>query len=116
MNHSKTLTSYIEMYPNALSNLEEYFGPNYETVLNFWSWIDTLSKEQINLIQETVISHEYNNSVFDAYAEVTNGRPCRLSEYTGSYTLAMVSYEIIGMHVLLGNGQDLQYIRGVAML
>jgi hypothetical protein len=116
MNHSKTLTSYIEMYPNALSNLEKHFGPNYETVLNFWSWIDTLSKEQINLIQKTVISHEYNNSVFDAYNEVTNNGPCRLSDYTGSYTLAMVTYEIIGMHVLLENGHNLRYIRSAATL
>jgi hypothetical protein len=31
---------------DALENPQDYLGPNYLSVLNFWLWIDTLSTEQ----------------------------------------------------------------------
>ncbi len=32
--------------PEALTNPEKYLGPNYQDVLNFWIYLDTLSKQE----------------------------------------------------------------------
>jgi len=41
----KKFSEYLEK-PDALENPQNYLGPNYLSVLNFWLWIDTLSSEQ----------------------------------------------------------------------
>ncbi len=48
MKISKThqLFSYLLEDPKALTNPEDYLGPNWKTVLNFWLYIDTLSDDE----------------------------------------------------------------------
>ena len=38
--------------PEALTNPQDFLGPNYETVLNFWKWIDSLSEEQWKVVTD----------------------------------------------------------------
>jgi len=38
--------------PEALTNPQDFLGPNYETVLNFWKWIDSLSVEQWKVVAD----------------------------------------------------------------
>jgi hypothetical protein len=41
----RLFSEYLEK-PDALENPQDYLGPNYLAVLNFWLWIDTLSTDQ----------------------------------------------------------------------
>jgi hypothetical protein len=38
--------------PDVLTNPEKYLGPNWEDVLNFWIYVDTLSDEEKKEIDE----------------------------------------------------------------
>ncbi len=38
--------------PRVLTNPEEFLGPNFETVLNFWLILDELSEEQWRVVNE----------------------------------------------------------------
>ena len=38
--------------PRVLTNPEEFLGPNYEEVLNFWLILDELSEEQLRVIKK----------------------------------------------------------------
>ena len=48
MTYSKIHQSFSERLeqPEALTNPEKYLGPNYQDVLNFWIYLDTLSNEE----------------------------------------------------------------------
>ena len=48
MNISKSHQIFSELLknPRVLSNPQEFLGPNYETVLNFWLILDELTKDQ----------------------------------------------------------------------
>jgi hypothetical protein len=38
--------------PRVLENPEEFLGPNFEAVLNFWLFLDELSEEQWRVVNE----------------------------------------------------------------
>jgi hypothetical protein len=38
--------------PRVLTNPEEFLGPNFEEVLNFWMILDDLSEEQLSVFNE----------------------------------------------------------------
>jgi hypothetical protein len=38
--------------PRVLENPEEFLGPNFETVLNFWLILDELYEEQLRVVNE----------------------------------------------------------------
>jgi hypothetical protein len=38
--------------PRVLTNPEEFLGPNFEAVLNFWLILDELSEEQLKIVKE----------------------------------------------------------------
>jgi hypothetical protein len=46
--YSKTHQKYAEIMSNEniLSHPEDFLGSNYEAVLNFWTFLDSLSEEQ----------------------------------------------------------------------
>jgi hypothetical protein len=113
MTHSKALAKYASVFPDVLERPEKLLGPNYEAVFNCWSFFDTLTQEQKEeLSKKGDFSPEfYGSKVFAAYRS-TVGRTAVLSVYLGSHmTCAMISYEIIGMQVLLDQGHSLYFIK-----
>jgi hypothetical protein len=111
MTHPTALTYYLNNNPDAIENPEKHFGSNYESVFNFWTFFDTLTQEQKELLRSKDLSTEfYSGKVFTAFRS-TVGRTAVLSNYLGSHmTGAMVTYEIIGMHILLEQGHSLYFI------
>jgi hypothetical protein len=112
MTYSNALAEYLRVQPDVLENPEKHFGPNYKSVFNFWTFFDTLTQEQKEeLSKRGVFSPEfYGSKVFAAFRS-TVGREATLSDYLGGHmTCAMISYEIIGMQVLLDQGHSLYFI------
>jgi hypothetical protein len=119
-------------YP-VLSQPENFLGPNYEAVLNFWSWIDTLTDQQMdklgrcyhssdeyvrqnawNISREfatTAVGHSNRVATFVS-TEIT---PIARYQYRDSHNGAMrcaklAAYELISMHILLEQGHKLFFV------
>jgi hypothetical protein len=118
MTYSKihqAFSNYLEQ-PDALTNPANYLGPNWEDVLNFWIYLDTLSdreKKEIgqrywdldNIVRlsafdtarnaaEEVVGEEFSDAAWDA-ADVV----------TGWWVFCYATWELIGHHKLLEQGK-----------
>jgi hypothetical protein len=115
MTYSKTHQKFSELLnkPEALTNPAKYLGPNWEDVLNFWIYLDTLSYEENKKMEDRyralncdvqisafysawnladeVVGEEFSNEAWYAAYDVTGGRAV-----FGNATL-----ELIGSHKLL---------------
>jgi hypothetical protein len=108
---------------DVLSNPAKYLGPNWEDVLNFWIYLDTLSnKERKEMGQRfwglDVSVLEYaRDAARDAAIEVVgwefiNAAWRAAVDVTGRCIFSCATYELIGHHKLLGQGKTplaLQY-------
>jgi hypothetical protein len=114
MTHSTALTKYLKFNRDVIENPEKHFGPNYEAVFNCWSFFDTLTKTQKSLLRlkhETRDERFYSSKVFDAFRINTNNRVANLSQFVeDNISFAMITYEIIGMDILLDKGESLSFI------
>jgi hypothetical protein len=66
MTYSKihqAFSNYLKQ-PEALTNPGKYLGPNWENVLNFWIYLDTLSDEERNEMWQRY--RDLDNDVRDA--------------------------------------------------
>ena len=110
--------------PEALTNPQDFLGPNYETVLNFWKWIDSLSVEQWKVVAD----HYHNldpaarSAAWDAAwsaAWDAAGTAARAAAGTAAgdaardaagYAAGYATYELMGMHLLLEQGKKLIFV------
>jgi hypothetical protein len=113
MNISKALRLYSQTNPDVLKNPEKYFGQNYETALNYWAFLDTLTYEQKQRVRGKYLTHPCSGRVFECYRKATGCETCtNMSDYSDGYiALAMPFYEIIGMHLLLDAKIEMFYIK-----
>ena len=103
----------------AISHPEEFLGPNWKDVLNFWFFIDTLNREQIgyaerrfwnldvadrisarnlaaNSATDTIMCHSDADEAFLAIPGHAGGNATR---------------ELIGSHKILEQGKELKIIQ-----
>jgi hypothetical protein len=61
MTYSKIHQAFSERLnqPDVLTNPEKYLGPNWEDVLNFWIYLDTLSDEEKKKMYDRYQTLEY---------------------------------------------------------
>jgi hypothetical protein len=83
MKISKTHRRFSEelIEPKALTNPEDYLGPNWQDVINFWLFIDGLSESEISKIGDRYWDLDYH---------------VREADYSFSYCAAK---EIVGVNV-----------------
>jgi hypothetical protein len=98
--------------PAALINPEKYLGPNWEDVLNFWIYIETLSdKEKEEMRQRYwTLDEEVRISAIiaacDAAEEVVGedfryAALCIAYDVTGKGVFGFATYELIAHHKLI---------------
>ncbi len=106
--------------PGVLTNPEEFLGPNFEAVLNFWLILDDLSEEQWRVVKkryEVFCNENYLewyeavNLAIDASKEVVGGdyayHPSWAAYYaTNSWAARWATRELIGMHKILEDQQN----------
>jgi hypothetical protein len=111
MTHSTALTKYLKFNRDVIENPEKHFGPNYEAVFNCWAFFDTLTEKQKDLLRSKNLSTEFHSRrVFGAFHSSVV-RDASLSQFLGyNMSLALITYEIIGMHILLDQGHSLYFI------
>lgn len=110
---------------NILTQPEDFLGPNYQTVLNFWTFLDSLSEEQWKEVEkrdgDTEV-HIVENASEDAAESVRKMLP---DFFTGNNSRFDLFYdsnigapdtawdatcELIGMNSLLDEGKSLTFV------
>jgi hypothetical protein len=116
---SKSHKRFSERVRNTrvLENPEEFLGPNFESVLNFWLILDDLSEEQLSVVNERYWAENCSewlkatDLALAASIEVV-GVDC---EYHAGYAAYDVTYswaaewitrELIAMHKILEDHQQ----------
>jgi hypothetical protein len=106
--------------PRVLTNPEEFLGPNFEAVLNFWLFLDELSEEQWRVVKKRYRAFydenysEWNKAVnlaIDASKEVVGGEYANYAfwaawDVTKSEAACLATRELIGMHKILEDHQQ----------
>ena len=130
MNYSKAHQNFSTelQKPEALTNPEDFLGPNYQTVLNFWTFMDSLTEDNWN-----EVARRYNaldsaawDAAWDAAwiaagdaagyaARYAAGVAARYAARyaAGSaawYAAGVATYELMGMHTLLNGGKTLLFV------
>jgi len=83
--------------PRVLTNPEEFLGPNYKAVLNFWMILDELSEDQWIVIKE-----RYTNEVLRECGVPLNKSPKKFAHYCCFSTLYR--------HIYYDKGNNVQKI------
>jgi hypothetical protein len=129
MSYSKThqrFSAYLKV-PESLERPEDFLGPNYVAVLNFWSWTDTLTARQSNEValrwqtyydvgQVCSVNAEDASYAVDPKAAHAAWEATWLDAwgYGGELNVARAitwaTQELIGMHILLEQGNQLVFV------
>jgi len=142
MTHSKSHQRFSNNLnkPETLTNPQDFLGPNYETVLNFWKWIDRLSVEQWKVVDDRYRNLDYAawiaagcaawtaartaawyaagdaagyaaGSAAGVAARSAAGYAAGVAAWSAAGSAAWyATYELIGMHLLLEQGKKLLFV------
>jgi hypothetical protein len=123
MKISKTHQEFADLLRNqrTLDHPEEFLGPNWKDVLNFWLYLDTLNEEQFDS------SNKYYYSLSCDKRRPSQRLACRCAIDTidrlaaacagdapwisvGSYAAGYATDELIGSHILHEQGKPLTFL------
>jgi hypothetical protein len=104
----------------ALSHPEEFLGPNWKGVLNFWFYLDTLSLDDIKNVEMLLRNLDKADRVsaadlaWDAAHDTINDR-CFIAAQDAVYIIFgsiswRVTCELIGAHKILEQGKPLTFV------
>jgi hypothetical protein len=123
MTYSKIHQAFPERLknPDVLTNPGKYLGPNWEDVLNFWIYLDTLSDQEREELGQRYWDLNYNvresarDAARDAAREVVgekfrNAAWDAADDVTGRRVFGNATYELIGHHKLLEQGKTLTFL------
>jgi hypothetical protein len=138
MNYSKAhqnLSTELQN-PEALTNPQDFLGPNYETVLNFWWTIDSLTETQWKEVArryDALDSAAWDAAWYaagdaavsaagyaaydaawyaagDAAVSAAGDAAVSAARSAAWYAAGDATYELIGMHTLLNDGENLLFV------
>ena len=126
MNYSKAHQRFSTelQNPEALTKPQDFLGPNYETVLNFWWTMDSLTETQWNEVARRyrALDHAARYAALDAAGSAAEsaagcaaGYAARnaawyAARYAARYAAGYATWELIGMHTLLNDGKTLLFV------
>jgi hypothetical protein len=108
--------------PKVLTNPEDFLGPNWEDVINFWFYIETLSEEERKKIDfsyrrdlEYVLKTSAADAAWSAAYDVVGGKvrdaawyaPHDVSDY---WVFSDATNELIASHKLLEQDKTLVFL------
>jgi len=100
--------------PEVLTNPEPFLGPNWETVLRWWLYWESLTYEQKDELYRRwfAIDRETRNRAWDLARNATIeviGEVNRIAVYCSTLYPA-ITYELIAMHLLFERGHSLTFV------
>jgi hypothetical protein len=110
------LSNYLED-PKILTNPEDFLGPNWEDVINFWLYIDGLSWDEKRKMNDryralNVVMRESAVRAAVVAANEVVGDGIRLAAWLAAISVTnwffgQATYELIASHKLLEQGKSL---------
>jgi hypothetical protein len=98
----------------VLSNPDEFLGPNWKEVLNFWLYLDNLSDVQLNIAKDRywalcmVDKVSLRDLAWNAsQANIGFYRTSRVASVSPNYASGIATLELIGSHKILEQGKSL---------
>ena len=126
MNYSKAHQDFSNRLqkPEALTNPENFLGPNYKTVLNFWTFMDSLTEDNWKEVARRydALDHAARDAAWYAAGDAAwyaAGDAAWDAAGSGAWDAAgaaawdaaeSATYELIGMHTLLNDGKTLLFV------
>ena len=138
MNYSKAHQNFSNRLqnPEALTAPEDFLGPNYKTVLNFWTFMDSLTEDNWKEVARRyraldsaawsvaryAARYAARDAAWDAardaagYAawcaawDAARGAAWDAAGDAARYAARDATYELIGMHTLLDDGKTLMFV------
>ena len=110
MNYSKTHKNFSTQLqnPEALTSPQDFLGPNYETVLNFWWTMDSLTETQWNEVARRYHALDY---AARSAARGAAGYAASYAAKNAAWSAAgYATWELMGMHTLLNDGKTLLFV------
>jgi len=101
--------------PEVLTNPEPFLGPNWETVLRWWLYYESLTEEQRDELDRRwdAIDCDTDKRAWylsrSAADEVIGGKVTDNVDYVAPIPEA-ITYELIAMHLLLERGHSLAFV------
>ena len=105
----------------ALSAPQDFLGPNYKTLLDFWWFIESLTVDKLEAVSDRYFEIELltRESAYHRAADAANiitrysGDAASCTHNYGKFRSAIsfdVTYELITMHIILDKGESLMFI------
>jgi len=126
MQHSKAHQNFFNelQNPEALTNPQNFLGPNYETVINFWWFMDGLTENQWKEVARRydaldgaawsaarAAARSAARSVAGSAAWSAAWYAAGIAARNAAWNAARdATYELMGMHTLLDDGKDLLFV------
>ena len=124
MSYSKTHQRFADNLRDqrAISHPEDFLGPNWKDVLNFWIYLDTLSVKQlekaIDIYEAEALDYPVYHHLFIGIAsDETIGRDNSSNAFIAAGGLGLyavganfATYELIGSHKILEQGKLLTFV------
>jgi hypothetical protein len=116
----KLFSNYLEQ-PEVLKNPGKYLGPNYQDVLNFWVYVDALSDEEKEEMDDLYwdldfkVRESARIASIDAARGVVGWRFREAAwwaayDITGSEVFGFATYELIAHHKILEQNKTPTYL------
>jgi hypothetical protein len=105
--------------PKTLTNPEDFLGPNWENVINFWLYLDTLNEDEKRKMNDSYWALEWDvrvsawSAAWVAAKEVVGGKVTINSGYAAYYVnnrrcvFANATNELIAQHKILEQDKTL---------
>jgi hypothetical protein len=116
ISNSHQVFSHILSSPRALSHPDEFLGPNWKDVLNFWLYFDTLISGQIDIVNDEM-QHNFDGQ--NSYRWVCALQVTAYSQDAFNITPPKFDFavlELIGSHELIKTGGELKYLSRILSL
>jgi hypothetical protein len=101
--------------PKVLTNPEPFLGPNWETVLRWWLYAESLTDEQKNELSRRYDAidddtlNRARNLARNAAIEVIGADNCWAVWFVAPFPTT-ITYELIAMHLLFERGHSLTIV------
>ena len=118
MSYSKAHQKFAEYLenPEALTNPQEFLGQNYETVLNFWKWMDSLKRDQWSIVAGRYRNLDYSareaarEAAWEAAGIAASGAARQAARIAAGGVAWYATLELMGMHIILEQGKKLTFV------
>ena len=94
--------------PEALTNPEDFLGPNYQTVLNFWTFMDSLTEDNWNEVARRYDALDPDSR--DAAGSAARYAAVSAARYAAGSAAGAATHELMGMQTLLNDGKTLMFV------